>query len=57
MDEDMTGDDVAGQGIINVEHCGMLTPSQNDYALRLGFAKPDKKDNNAGELHVSTRFV
>ncbi len=35
----------------------MLTPAQNDYNLRLGFLKKNEKDNNAGDLSISTRFV
>ena len=57
MDEDMTSDDVAGQGIINVAHVGMLSPGKNDYVLRLVYPKKNKEDNNAGELVFSTRFI
>lgn len=35
----------------------MLTPNQNNYVLRLGFEKKNEKDNNAGDLSISTRFV
>ena len=57
MDEDMTSDDVAGQGIINVSHVGMYSPGKNDYVLRLVYPKKQKDDNNAGELVFYTRFV
>ena len=40
MDEDMTGNDVCGRGFINVDHCGMFSPVQNDYILKLNYEKP-----------------
>lgn len=57
MDEDMTSDDVAGQGIINVWNVGMISPGKNDYVLNLVYPKKNKEDNKAGELVFSTRFI
>lgn len=56
MDEDMTSNEVCAQGLINVERCGMLTPMQNDYVLKMVYPKQEK-DNAAGELAISTRLV
>ena len=53
----MGSDEVAAKGIINVQNCLMLSPVQNDYKLLLGFDPKNEKDNNAGDLTLSTRFV
>lgn len=41
MDEDMTKDDVAGEGWVNVANCGMFNSQGNNYKLNL--FKPAKK--------------
>lgn len=56
MDEDMTSNEVCAQGLINVERCGMLTPMQNEYVLKMVYPK-EEKNNAAGELAISTRLV
>ena len=56
MDEDMTSDDVAGQGFVNIANVGMLNPGKNDYVLRLNYPKK-QKDDDAGRLKFSTRLI
>lgn len=57
MDEDMTSDDVAAEGWVNVANCGMFESRGNNYKLNMFKpAKKGKEPQPAGDLVFSTSY-
>jgi Ca2+-dependent lipid-binding protein len=56
MDEDMTSDDLCGRGFFKPDACGVFNyGATQNYNIRLRNEKD--KEENAGSLHISTRYV
>ena len=55
MDEDMTSNDICGYGFFRLDSCGVFNSNYpQKYNIRL---IREKTEEQAGSLHISTRFV